>query len=141
MSSIAKPISKPPPRLAASVPRGSVGNTGFSMTPSPQRSQAPIAAPPPTAIIPLQGIRCSFHATRHCDHADPSADKLIHIPGAKTDAGIMLPAHLDFGEHILVSDLLSGLVEIDHGAADVEEGDHLVAIGRTDQAVNFARRL
>src|SRR5215813_13051419 len=55
MSSIAKPISRPPMRLAASVPSGSVGSSGLSNTPRPQRSQAPTAAPPPTANNPPQG--------------------------------------------------------------------------------------
>src|SRR2546422_11266668 len=39
-------------RLAASVPSGSVGNTGLRTMPSHQRSQAPAAAPPPTASKP-----------------------------------------------------------------------------------------
>src|SRR5438128_2619207 len=56
-SSIAKPISKPPRRLALSVPSGTVGNSGLRRMPSPQRNQAPIAAPPPTARIPPQGIQ------------------------------------------------------------------------------------
>src|SRR6266496_1569959 len=54
---MAKPMSKPPERFATSVPSGSVGNNGFRNEPSPQRSQAPIAAPPPTATNPLQGMQ------------------------------------------------------------------------------------
>ncbi|ENO91118.1 protein CrcB CrcB [Thauera sp. 28] len=45
----ATPISRPPTRLAARVPSGTKANTGFSHSPSPQRSQAPHAAPTPTA--------------------------------------------------------------------------------------------
>src|SRR5438552_12604850 len=56
MNSIAKPISRPPNRFAASVPNGSVGNTGLNRLPSPQRIHAPTAAPPPTARIPFQGM-------------------------------------------------------------------------------------
>src|ERR671931_2909326 len=39
-------------RLAASVPSGTVGKTGFSTAPSHNRSHAPSAAPPPTATTP-----------------------------------------------------------------------------------------
>ena len=40
-------MSKPPPRLAMSVPKGSI--EAFNAMPKPQRSHAPSAAPPPTA--------------------------------------------------------------------------------------------
>ena len=60
MSSIAKPISRPPTGWRRACRSGSVGNTGFSSVPSPQRSHAPTAAPPPTARIPLQGMRSSL---------------------------------------------------------------------------------
>src|SRR5581483_4708569 len=51
---IATPMSSPPSRFAASVPRGSVGKTGLRRIPSHQRSHAPAAAPPPTATNPAQ---------------------------------------------------------------------------------------
>src|SRR5229473_3032619 len=53
----------------------------------------------------------------------------------------MPAAHLDLAEHVLVSYLLSGVVEVNHGAADVEEGDHLVAVVGNNEGVDFARRL
>src|SRR6266511_4337475 len=56
-SSIAKPMSNPPIRFAASVPRGTVGKSGLSAMPSPQRSHAPTAAPPPTANKPLHDMQ------------------------------------------------------------------------------------
>src|SRR5450755_3968257 len=53
----------------------------------------------------------------------------------------MRATHLDFAEHVLVSYLLPGLVEINHGAADVEEGDHLAAVVGNNEGVDFPRRL
>src|SRR3984893_3895603 len=142
MISIAKPINKPPMRLALKVPSGSVGNTGLSMTPSPQRSQAPIAAPAPTARIPPQGIQNPFRAnTARQSHRRSSADKLVHVIRAKADVTVMPAAHLDLGEHVLVSNLSPGLVEVNHGAADIEEGDHFAAVVGNDESMDLARRL
>jgi hypothetical protein len=47
--SMHSPMMKPPMRFEASVPKGIVGNTGFSHAPRRQRSNAPSAAPMPTA--------------------------------------------------------------------------------------------
>jgi hypothetical protein len=57
-----------------------------------------------------------------------SADKLVHVIRAKADVTVMSAAHLDLGEHVLVSNLLSGLIDANHGAADFEQGDPLAAI-------------
>jgi hypothetical protein len=57
-----------------------------------------------------------------------SADKLVHLIRAKANVTGMSAAHLDLAEHVLVSNLLPGLIEVNHGAADVEQGDHLAAI-------------
>src|SRR5437588_4573179 len=142
MISIAKPINNPPMRLALKVPSGSVGNTGLSMTPSPQRSQAPIAAPPPTARIPPQGIPNSFRTnTARQSPRKSSTDKLVHVIRAKTGVAIVPAAHLDLGEHILVSNLLTGLVEVNHGSADIKKGDHFASVFGNDESMDLARRL
>src|SRR3989440_11174936 len=142
MISIAKPINNPPMRLALKVPSGNVGNTGVSMTPSPQRSQAPIAAPPPTARIPPQGIPNPFRTnTARQSLRKSSADKLVHVIRAKADVTVVPAAHLDLGEHVLVSNLSPGLVEVNHGAADIEEGDHFAAVFGNDESMDLARRL
>src|SRR5215831_16072077 len=122
------PISRPPTRFAASVPSGSVGNIGLRAAPSPQRSHAPTAAPPPTARTAPQGMVTSPH-------------ELVDESRAETDFRIMPAAHFDLGEHVLVAGLRAGFVEIDHRAADVEEGDHLGAILRDGERVDLARRL
>ena len=54
---------------------------------------------------------------------------------------IVRAAHLDLREHVLVAGLPALGVDVDHRAADVEERDHLGAIGRHGQRVHFARRL
>src|ERR1700730_6069958 len=87
MISIAKPINNPPMRLALKVPSGSVGNTGLSMTPTPQRSQAPIAAPPPTARIPPQGIQRPFRANTARQSGRKSSANLGDEPQARQNRG------------------------------------------------------
>ena len=47
--SMHRPMMKPPIRFEARVPKGIVGNTGLSQAPRRQRSNAPNAAPMPTA--------------------------------------------------------------------------------------------
>ncbi len=54
------PTSSPPTRLAASVPNGSDGKTGFRSSDRPHRAHAPQAAPTPTAAIFIQGMSFSF---------------------------------------------------------------------------------
>src|SRR5450631_3728641 len=70
-----------------------------------------------------------------------SANKLIDVICAETDVIIMPAAHLYLTEYVLVSDLLPGLVKVNHCAADVEKGDHLATVVRNDERVDFPRRL
>ena len=53
----------------------------------------------------------------------------------------MLAAHVELGEYIFIAGLVAMFVEIDHGAADVEESDHLLAVSWHFERINFARRL
>src|SRR5438067_5048475 len=137
MISIANPINRPPNRFAASVPSGSVGNTGFRTMLRPQRTHAPTAAPPPTAMTPAhENTSTPFRV-----NCKGSAHEPIDVVGAEPTVGVMIAAHLDLREHVLVSVLPSFAVEIDHCAADVEKRDHLRAIGGNGQRMDFARRL
>src|SRR4030095_2454122 len=142
MSSIAKPISRPPERFAASVPSGSVGNTGLRRLPSHQRSHAPTAAPPPTARMPPQGIRpsVSLAATRPGGRFR-SPNELFDVLRGEPARGVVGTAQVDLRPYVLVPGLPSLLVEIDHRAADVEERDHLRAIVGHCQRVDLAGRL
>src|SRR5215831_5672258 len=70
-----------------------------------------------------------------------SAHELFDERRAEPHRGVMRPAHLDLAEYVLVPGLAPGLVEIDHRAADVEEGDHLGAVARNDERMDLARRL
>lgn len=53
----------------------------------------------------------------------------------------MLAAHVELGEYIFIAGLVAMFVEIDHGAADVEESDDLLAVSWHFERMNFARRL
>src|SRR6185312_5521985 len=70
-----------------------------------------------------------------------SSDELVHVVGAEADGGVVAAAHVDLGEDILEADLFVGLVEIDHAAGDVEEGEHLGAVGRHREGMDLAGRL
>src|SRR6476660_3466258 len=100
MSSIATPIMRPPTRFAASVPSGIVGKTGFSAKESPHRSQAPTAAPMPTAAIELSvGIfaRIADAAIPAADAA--STDERVDVRRAEPVVAIMRATQVDFREH------------------------------------------
>jgi hypothetical protein len=51
----------------------------------------------------------------------------------------MPAAHLDLAEHVLVSNLLTGLVEVNHGATDIEEGDHFAAVVGNNESPKLGR--
>ena len=53
----------------------------------------------------------------------------------------MLAAHFDLGVDVLKAGLTALFVDVDHAAADVEEGDHLVDPFVHHQGVRFARWL
>src|ERR1022692_1762143 len=53
----------------------------------------------------------------------------------------MPAAHVDLAEHILVSDLLACVIEVDHSPADIEERYHLAAIVGDNEGVDLARWL
>src|SRR5947208_1458585 len=133
MSSIANPINKPPMRFAARVPSGSVGNTGLSAMLKPHRSHAPTAAPPPTTRTPIHENKLTPCRARGIDASSVcestlSPHELIDVIRAEAACDVMVAAHVDLGEDVLVAVLPAFVVEIDHRAADVEEGDHLGAV-------------
>ena len=53
----------------------------------------------------------------------------------------MFAAHVDFGEDVLVADMLPVGVDIIHDPIDLEVGDHFLAIVGHDERVGFTRRL
>src|SRR5437667_4276058 len=70
-----------------------------------------------------------------------SADELVDVVRAESGARIVRAAHVDLGEHILVTGLPSRVVEVDHRARDVEKGDHFRAVFGYDQGMYLSRRL
>src|SRR6478736_6647608 len=142
MSSIATPISRPPTRFAASVPSGIVGYTGFNTNESPQRSHAPTAAPTPTAAIELKlGIGARTAGATVPAAQPASTDECVDVRRAEPVVAIMRATHVDLREHVFVARLAVLVVDVDHRALDVEERDHLGAIGGHRQRVHFAGRL
>src|SRR5262252_2836837 len=115
MSSIATPIRSPPIRFAASVPSGSVGKIGLSRMPRPHRSQAPSAAPPPTATIPPQNMRvppAALGAARKRRRGWMLPDELLDVRRAEAVLRVVAAAHVDLGPDVLVARLPAGFVDV-----------------------------
>src|SRR5687768_14465871 len=100
-------------RFDARVPAGKPATFALSHDDSAQRSHAPSAAPMPTAAM------CASIGSTY---------ELLDVRGAETDVDIVPAAHVDLAPHVLVADLPTAFVEVDHRTQDVEERDHLRAV-------------
>src|SRR4029453_7735217 len=119
-------------RFEASVPSGYAGARGLSHVERPQRSQPPTAAPMPTAA------NCANIPRFYPPSGARLADELVDERRAQPARGPMLAAHVDLGPDVLVARLPALGVDVNHRAGDVEERDHLGAIGGNRQRVDLA---
>src|ERR1700704_5115450 len=70
-----------------------------------------------------------------------STDELIDEIGTEAARRVMGTAHLDLREHVFVAGLAAEGVDVNHGAGDMEERDHLGNIVGNDERVGLAGRL
>src|SRR6185437_11004952 len=106
---MAIPISRPPVRLAASVPSGTVGNSGLNRVPSPQRHQQPMAPPTPIATNPLTPTsasplneKCPVAAAAGRPAPPETGDAgIINLDVDRTGGGLSRDSRLRNGRHAI----------------------------------------
>src|SRR5215203_4467299 len=79
--------------------------------------------------------------TRHGLSTPRSPDELVDIVHPESVRRIVRPAFVDTREDVVVAGRLAVGVDIDHGAVDLEQRDHLLDMRVDDEGVGLARRL
>ena len=140
------------PAIASSTAPGAVTSPSTRSTPSAVGASA---APSPIAVT------CAPAAANPCATASPIplvapvtrtrrpakskwhrvADELVGVVGPEADLVVVLAAHVDLREDVLVAGRLAPRIDVDHRRVDGEHRDHLrLALG-DDERVRLARGL
>ncbi len=69
------------------------------------------------------------------------ANEAVDVVGAEADVGVVLAAHVDLGEDVLVAERVPVRIDVEHDAVDLKERDHLGEVFRHDEGVGLAGRL
>lgn len=69
----------------------------------------------------------------------PLPNKLIDVIGAESNVRVMRPAFVDPSKDVVITNITTVWVDVNHGAVHLEESNHLFDVWINDERVSFTR--